>query len=220
MPLGRLERRPRESRAAGMDSDPATAAATQPLPPAKQWYAVYTRAQHQKQVALQLERQTVRCFLPLYESVRRWKDRRVVLNLPLFPSYVFAHLGLRDRLTVQRTPGVVNLVGFGGVPCPIPDAEIEALQACLAYKVRMQPHPYLRVGRRVSVKNGPLTGLEGILVRRRNSSRLVLSIDSISSSVWVELDAVDVEPVPDSRRATPTPASGPGKPLGRIAASS
>jgi transcription antitermination factor NusG len=171
-------------------------------------------------VATQLERQALECFLPLYESVRRWKDRRVVLNLPLFPSYVFVHLELSDRLRVLHTPGVVNLVQFGGVPCPIPDAEIEALQTCLAGRVRMQPHPYLSVGRRVSVKNGPLAGLEGILVRKKNGYRLVLSIDSISSSVWVELDAVDVEPVTSPRATRPALAPRAGRALSRTGASS
>jgi transcription antitermination factor NusG len=203
-----------------MQSYPACSQTLQSLPAGKLWYAVYTRAQHEKQVAAQLALQAVECFLPLYESVRRWKDRRVVLNLPLLPSYVFVHLNLSDRLRVLQTLGVVNLIEFGGVPCPIPDVEIEALQACLARGVRMQPHPYLSVGRRVSVKSGPLAGLEGILARRKNGYRLVLSIDSISSSVWVELDAADVEPVTSSHTTTPALASRAERPLSWVRASS
>lgn len=183
----------------------------QALPPGKLWYAIYTRAQHQRQVATHLGRQAVECFLPLYESVRRWKDRRVVLSLPLFTSYVFVHLEPSERLRVLQTPGVVNLVQFGGVPCPIPDAEIEGLQACLARNVRMRPHPYLTVGRRVLVRSGPMEGLEGILVRRKSDYRLVLSIDSINSSVCVELDAIDVEPVASSRM-TPSLAGRAARP--------
>jgi transcription antitermination factor NusG len=203
-----------------MATHPAPLQIPQPVVSGKIWYAAYTRAQHQKQVAAQLTRRAVECFLPLYQSVRRWKDRRVVLDLPLFPSYVFVHLGLSDRLKVLQTPGVVNLVEFGGVPCAIPDAEIEALRACLAQRVPMQPHPYLSVGRRVSVKSGPLAGLEGILARRKNGYRLVLSIDSISSSVWVELDAIDVEPVTGSRPAVPVLAARVGRPLRWAGASS
>ena len=195
-----------------MHPDPETALVSQPLLPGKLWYAVYTRAQHQKQVATQLEGRAVECFLPLYESVRRWKDRRVLLKLPLFPSYVFVHLGPADRRRVLQTPGVVHLVEFGGVPCPIPDAEIEALQACLARNLRMQPHPYLTVGRRVSVRSGPMEGLEGILVRRKSDYRLVLSIQSINSSVCVELDAIDVEPVAGSRIAPSALASRAARP--------
>ena len=203
-----------------MQTFPVTERFPQPPPPAKLWYAVYTRAQHEKQVATQLAGQLLECFLPRYESVRRWKDRRVVLDLPLFPGYVFVHLELPDRLKVLQIPGVVNLVEFGGVPCPIPEEEIEALQSCLACRVRMQPHPYLSVGRRVLVKSGPLAGLEGILARRKNGYRLVLSIDSISSSVWVELDAMDVEPVTGSRMAKPTLASRAGWPLNQAAGAS
>lgn len=195
-----------------MNSDSESASASQPLLAGKLWYAVYTRAQHQKQVAVQLEGRAVECFLPLYESVRRWKDRRVVLQLPLFPSYVFVHLERSERRQVQQTPGVVHLVGFGGVPCPIPDAEIEALQVCLARKVRMKPHPYLTVGRRVLVRSGPMEGLEGILVRRKSDYRLVLSIDSISSSVCVELDAIDVVPVTGSRMTPPALAARTARP--------
>jgi len=191
---------------------PETAPVEQPLLPGKLWYAIYTRAQHQKQVAAQLEGRAVECFLPLYESVRRWKDRRVLLQLPLFPSYVFVHLGLAERRRVLQTPGVVHLVGFGGVPCPIPDAEIEVLQACLTNNVRMKPHPYLTVGRRVLVRSGPMEGLEGILVRRKSDYRLVLSINSISSSVCVELDAIDVEPVTGSRMTPPAVAARAARP--------
>ena len=196
----------------------ATAHTPPPYPPAKRWYAVYTRPQHEKQVATQLVGRSLECFLPRYESVRRWKDRRVVLDLPLFPGYVFVHLEFPKRLAVLQTPGVVNLVEFGGVPCAIPDEEIEALQACLASRVRMQPHPYLSVGSRVLVKSGPLAGLEGILTRRKNGYRLVLSIDSISSSVCVELDAMDVEPVTGSRMPKPALASRAGWPLNQAPA--
>lgn len=203
-----------------MQSFPVSEQAPQGCGPEKRWYAIYTRAQHEKQVAAQLAGRPLECFLPLYESMRRWKDRRVLLNLPLFPGYVFVHLNLPDRLKVLQTPGVVTLVEFAGVPSPVPDADIEALQSCLARGARMQPHPYLSVGRRVSVRSGPLAGLEGILVRRKNACRLVLSIDSISSSVWVELDALDVEPTTGSRGPMPAPASRAGRPLGWAGTSS
>src|SRR5690348_1640448 len=76
------------------------------------WYAAYTCANHEKQVASQLDVRVVEHFLPLYGSVRRWKDRRVTLDLPLFPGYVFIRLALQDRLRVLEIPGVVRLVGF------------------------------------------------------------------------------------------------------------
>jgi transcription antitermination factor NusG len=134
-------------------------------------------------------------YLPQYGSVRRWKDRRVRLDLPLFPGYVFVHLALHDRLRVLQTPSVVRLVGFGGQPIPLPDQEIETLRRGLAYEIRIEPHPYLKVGRRVRVRTGPLQGLEGILVRQKNVSRFVVSLDLIMRSVAAEIDVAELEAV-------------------------
>jgi transcription antitermination factor NusG len=157
------------------------------------WYAAYTSANHEKSVALQLVERSVEHFLPLYESLRRWKDRRMKLQMPLFPGYVFVRLALRDRLQVLQVPGVARLVGFNGVPCALRDSEIEAMQTCLGRKAYLEPYPYVQVGRRVRVKCGPLAGLEGIVVRKKNRVRFVISLDLIQRSVAVEVEAGDVE---------------------------
>ena len=120
------------------------------------WYAAYTSANHEKRVAEHLAQRSVEHFLPLYESARRWKDRRVQLQLPLFQGYVFVRLALRDRLRVLQAPGVAKLVGFNGTPTPLPQQEIDALRTSFASGIRTQPHPCLTVGRRVRVKSGPL----------------------------------------------------------------
>ncbi|MBZ5540980.1 MAG: UpxY family transcription antiterminator [Acidobacteriia bacterium] len=143
----------------------------------------------------QLGQRSVEAYLPLYVSVRRWKDRRVHLQLPLFPGYVFVHLALRDRLRVLQTPSVVRLVGFSGQPAALPDQEMEALRQGLAREMCLQPHPYLKVGHRVRVRSGPLQGLEGILVRKKNESRFVISLDLIMRSVAAEIDVAELEPV-------------------------
>jgi transcription antitermination factor NusG len=159
------------------------------------WYAAYTSANHEKRVAEQLAVRAVDHFLPLYSSVRRWKDRRVVLKLPLFPGYVFVHMALRDKLRVQQVPGVARLVGFDGTPATLPEEEIEALKRGLASGVLAEPHPFLTVGRSVRVKRGPFEGRRGILLRRRGSLRLVLSLDLISRSIVTDVEAADVEPI-------------------------
>ncbi len=156
------------------------------------WYAAYTCANHEKQVAQQLQRRSVEGFLPLYESVRRWKDRRVRLKLPLFPSYVFVHMALRDRLKVLQVPGVANLVSFDGHPAPLSDQDIEAIRACLAGPHPIQPHRYLQRGQRVRVLSGPLAGLTGIVVRQKKTTRFVISFDLLMRSVSVELDSSDL----------------------------
>jgi transcription antitermination factor NusG len=165
-----------------------------PAQPQSHWYAAHVRSRHEKQVARQLEERHVNCFLPVYRSVRRWKDRRKELELVLFPGYVFVHLDLKDRLRVLQVPSVVRFVSFNGHPAPLPDAEIEVLLNGLAKGVRAEPHPYLKVGHRVRVKYGPLAGTQGILTRRKDKFRLVLSIDLIMRSVAVEVDEADVEP--------------------------
>ena len=159
------------------------------------WFAAYTSANHEKRVAEQLEVRSVEHFLPVYESVRRWKDRRMKLELPLFPGYVFVRLALRDRLQVLQVPGVAKLVGFNGRPTPLPQGEIDALRTSLTSGVRAEPHPYLRVGRRVRVRSGSLMGLEGVLLRRKNGTRFVISLDLIMRSVAVEIDGSEVEAV-------------------------
>ncbi len=160
-----------------------------------QWYAAYTCANHEKRVSEQLDVRELEHFLPLYASVRRWKDRRVTLDLPLFPGYVFVRMALRDRLRVQQVPGVAHLVGFDGTPAMLPEQEIDALRASLSSGVRAEPHPFLSVGQRVRVKNGVLAGMEGVLLRRKGGFRLVISIELIQRSVAVDADEADVEAV-------------------------
>jgi len=159
------------------------------------WYAAYTSANREKRVAEQLARRSVEHFLPLYETVRRWKDRRVRLQLPLFPGYIFVRLALRDRLQALQVPGVANLVGFGGTPAPLPQEEIDALRASLSHGVRAVPHPYLTAGRRVRVKSGPLAGMEGILARRKHGARFMVSVELIQRSIAVEMNEADLEAI-------------------------
>src|SRR5262249_37318701 len=147
------------------------------------WYAAYTCANHEKRVAGELGARDVEHFLPVYSSVRRWRDRRVNLELPLFPGYVFVRLALRDRLHVVQIPSVVRLVGFNGLPAVLPDREMEILRLGLSETLRAEPHPFLTVGRRVRIKSGPLAGIQGILVRKKGSFRFVLSVDLIQRSI-------------------------------------
>jgi len=159
------------------------------------WYAAYTKANHERTVAEQLGARRIEHFLPLYSSLRRWKDRRVTLRLPLFPGYVFVRMALRDRLQVLQLPGVARLVGFNGIPAELPREEIEALRAGLADGVRAQPHPYLTAGRRVLVRSGPLAGLQGVLLHWKGKWRVVVCLDLIQRAVAVEVDVSSIEPV-------------------------
>jgi transcription antitermination factor NusG len=159
------------------------------------WYAAYTCANHEKSVAAHLEQRNFEHYLPQYETVHRWKDRRVRLSLPLFPGYVFVRLALRERLKVLQVPSIVKLVGFGEYPEALKEGEIETLRNGLAGDFHALPHPYLTKGRRVRIKAGPLTGLEGILLRRKGNFRVVISVDLIMRSIAVDIDAADVLPL-------------------------
>ncbi len=158
------------------------------------WYAARTKSRHEKKVAEHLAGKGITSFLPLYRAQHRWKDRVAKVDLPLFPGYIFVQFPLKERLKVLEIPGVANLVSFKGEPAPLPDQEIETLRQGLSADVYAEPHPYLKVGRRVRIKGGPLRGLEGILERKKEDSfRVVISIDLIMRSVLVEVAMADVE---------------------------
>jgi transcription antitermination factor NusG len=159
------------------------------------WYAVYTRANHERQVAAQLACRGVENFLPQYESTRKWKDRKVRLSLPLFPGYLFVHTALRDRIHVLQVPGVARLVGFAGRPAAVPEAEFLKIREFLNRGFRAEPHPYLTAGIRVRVRTGPLAGMQGIIVRRKNRTRLVVSLELIQRAMAVEMDEADAEAI-------------------------
>jgi transcription antitermination factor NusG len=163
--------------------------------PQSHWYATYTRANHERCVADQFASRGVEHFLPQYESVRKWKDRRVRLQLPLFPGYVFVRLAPHDRLRILQIPSVVRVVSFNGSPTPIPDEEINILRAGLSRSAGAQPHPFLTVGRRVRIARGPFAGLEGILKRKKGNLRVIVSLELIQRSVAVDVDSPDVIPL-------------------------
>lgn len=159
---------------------------------ASHWYPAQTRARHEKRAAEQLISKGIDSYLPLYEKMSRWKDRRVLVQLPLFAGYVFVRLAWRDRLRALEVPGIARLVSFGGNPVAVPDPEIESIRASLESGLRVNPAPYLAVGQRIRIRSGPLEGCEGYLVRRKGACRLILSVTLIQRSVAVEVDAREV----------------------------
>jgi transcription antitermination factor NusG len=172
---------------------------SRPAPPCagaeSHWYAVCTRPNHEKRVAEQLQRKNLEQLLPLYNSVRQWKDRKVCLAMPLFPGYVFVRISLQERLRVLEIPGVAYFVGFGNQAACLPEEDLRSLQGCMNRESNAQPHPYLCVGDRVRVKSGPLQGQQGFIVCVKNRTRLVLSFDSIRCSATLQADQLDVEPL-------------------------
>ena len=156
------------------------------------WYAIYTAPRHEKTVAKRLDAQYIENYLPLYSAARVWHSRKVRVELPLFPGYVFAKMRISDKGSVLAITGIIRLVGFNNHAAALSDAEIDKLKASLAiYKA--EPYPFLKAGRCVRVKSGPFTGMEGRILRRKGGMRLVLSLEFIQSAIVVELDAGEIQ---------------------------
>ncbi len=153
-----------------------------------EWWAVYTRHQHEKTVVENLSANEIETFLPVYQVVRQWKDRKKHLSLPLFPCYVFVRGNSERRVQVVSAPGVFSIVSIAGHPAPIPTAQIDAIRLAVGSSLRVEPHPFLHCGDRVP-------DVEGILIRKKGSYRLILSAELLQKSLAVEVDAFCVEPL-------------------------
>jgi transcription elongation factor/antiterminator RfaH len=152
------------------------------------WYGIRTKSNHERLAATVLESKGYEQYLPVYRSRRRWSDRVVEKDRPLFPGYVFCRFDARKSLPIVSTPGVVSVVGFGNEPAPIADAEIEAVQILLQSGLASEPCPFLHEGQRIRVKRGSLEGLEGILLKKKTDWRMVVSVTMLQRSVAVEID--------------------------------
>lgn len=157
------------------------------------WYAVHTRHQHEKMVARMLTNKGFEVFLPLYTETRQWRDRVKNVELPLFSCYVFLRGDLDRRLPIVTTPGVHGLVSSAGKLAGIPEEEIQAVRSVIENHINVEPHPFLRCGDVVRVKSGALAGLEGLLVRKKGQTRLIISVTLLERSVAAEVDACTVE---------------------------
>jgi transcription antitermination factor NusG len=160
------------------------------------WFAIYTTARHEKSVGHYLSVKEIEHYVPLYRAQRRWSDGSVVtLELPLFPGYLFVHIDRSERVRVLQVPGVLSFVsGTGGQPASLPEAEIDALRAGLPFR-QAAPHPLLTVGQRARIRSGALAGMQGVVVRRKNSLRVVLTMELLRQSVAVEVDEAELETV-------------------------
>ncbi len=159
------------------------------------WYAIYTRSNFEKRVSTDLDAKRIENYLPLVKQLHQWKDRKKVVDVPVFAGYVFARFrdSSQTRLRVLKTIGMVRILGQGDRIEPIPDVEIESIRKLLSANVSCFAHPFLREGAWVRVKRGALKDLEGLLVRVKSKTRLVLSITLLSQSVATEIDISDVE---------------------------
>jgi transcription antitermination factor NusG len=142
----------------------------------------------------------VETFLPVYRSRRRWSDRTQELDLPLIPGYVFCRFDLTNRMPILKTPGVVQIVGAGKKPEPVDEIEMQSLITAVEAGVHLQLWPFLKAGQRVSIEEGPLRSLEGILVSTKGKDQLILSVSLLQRSVAVAVDRRWIRPIGESPR--------------------
>jgi len=159
------------------------------------WFAIRVRSNYERTAAEHLRQRGYEEFSPSYKTERQWSDRKKTVERFLFPGYVFSRLNPQDRLPVLTVPGVVSLVGFGKMPSPIPDKEIENIRTMVLSGILVQPWPFLEVGQTVLIERGPLAGVEGILLELKGQFRLVVSIGLLQRSVSAEVDRNWVRPV-------------------------
>ena len=161
------------------------------MPP---WFAVWTRSRAEKAVHEQLLRRGVESFLPTVPRWSRWKDRRKLIDWPLFPGYCFARFDPADSRLVLTCTGVATIVSFDGKLAPVPDAEVEAVRRLVTSDLQFDPCPLIKEGSRVEVIYGPLKGVTGLLVKKDRHARLVLAVERIGRAVATTVDAADVRP--------------------------
>lgn len=161
------------------------------------WYALHTRARHERVVEQRLREHGMETFLPVMQEVRRWSDRKKKIEVPLFGCYVFVHCALRpqDRALVYRIDSALGFVGARGVGMPIPDEQIEGVRTVLGQAGIWRTHPFLKAGQRVRVRGGALDGIEGVFRSENGDHSLIISIDAIQRSMAVRIDGYDIEPL-------------------------
>ena len=177
-------------------------------PTEQNWHAIYVRPSHVAQVAKRFSVREIEYYLPQYRVEHRWKNRCTrKLDLPLFPGYIFCHITPRERVRVLEVPSVLFVVGTAGRPTPLAESEIEAMRSGLEARNAM-PHPFLKVGERARIRRGALAGMDGVILRNKNSVRVVLSLDAIMQSVSVEVDWDELEPITASSAYVIRPMNG------------
>ena len=164
----------------------------------KPWFALRVKPNFEKRVAMALRGKGFEELLPLYRSKRKWSDRVKVMDLPLFPGYLFCRLDLAARLPLVTTPGFLYIVGVGKNPQPVDEAEILAIQSVMRSGVPVTPWPSLVVGQKVQLQHGPLRGLVGVLTKIANQQRLYVSVTLLKRSISVEVAPEWIRPIADT----------------------
>jgi transcription antitermination factor NusG len=172
------------------------------------WFAVQVRERFERYIENALAGKNIETFVPLVTQRHRWSDRTKELQVPLFAGYVFCRIDPEVRLPVLTVPGVHYFVGIGKAPAPIADEEIESIRALVQCGAMVTPRPFLTEGQKIRVEDGPLQGVEGILIRNKGSNELVVTVTLLQRSVAVTVERDAVVPVKDRVGARPQAPRG------------
>lgn len=164
------------------------------------WYACYTRARHEKRVGAMMRDRGVETFLPLITRESQWKDRKKLVEWPLFPSYVFGRFPVTEAYRILTIPGVSTLVKAAGRPAPIEDGELENVRrfadALRQGDVEVEPRPFLAKGEWVEITSGPFCGVRGVVVQRRGRRRVLIGLKAIGQGMEVDVETSVLRPIP------------------------
>jgi transcription antitermination factor NusG len=163
-----------------------------PTDSVQHWYVAYTMPKHEKAIAERLRSDEISCYVPLYSETRTWRQRKVQIDLPLFPCYVFVKMALKTKARLLSAPGVVRLLSASGSAIIFPDEDMDFLQSSLK-NWSARPYPFHSSGKRVRLKSGPFAGLQGTIIRRDGMRKLVITLDIINSSMLLDVDISDAQ---------------------------
>jgi len=158
------------------------------------WYAVYTRPRFEKQVMKSLLDQSIECYLPLIKTMRQWSDRKKIVEVPLFSSYVFVHIDRSVYDQVLQIHGAVKYITFEGRAATIPSDQIDKLKIIVDSneKVESTWEPRHK-GDHVIVTAGSLKGLQGELITEGDRKKVLVRIQGIDQNLTIEVHSSLIE---------------------------
>jgi transcription antitermination factor NusG len=158
------------------------------------WFALTVQPNHERTAERGLLNRGLETYLPVHRVRRRWSDRQKEMDVVLFPGYVFCRFVRSDLMRVLTSASVRSIVGVGRSPISVDESEISAVKALVASGRPILPWPYLRIGQNVMIDHGPLAYLRGVVVRVKDSCRVVVSVEALGCSLSVEVDSDTVVP--------------------------
>jgi transcription antitermination factor NusG len=159
----------------------------------KQWIAVRSKPRAEKVAFEQLVKKSIEAYLPLVKERRKWSDRKKWVELPLFSSYLFAKIELKESIYVLQTHGVSTIVRFNGNIAVIKNGVVDAIRLAairlaLEGGYELEPTEYFTVGDDVEVIEGPMKGAQGIVSRLKGEDRLIIKIDALQQAIAIHID--------------------------------